>query len=95
MHSLYRKKWQNFAFAEERGQTNNGREEAEEGAAARNLQPVQRLEAEAATIEAASSSQRHDHAGTASVLRSNGQGGLEEKEMKYDVYAYLLFILTI
>ena len=81
MLSPYRKKWQDFAFAEERGQTNNGREEAEEGAAARNLQPVQRLEVEAATIEAASPSQGYDHAGAAPILRSNGQGGLEEKEM--------------
>ena len=78
---LCRKKWQNFAFAQERGKTDNRDKEAEEGATARNLQPVQRVKAEATTIKVASSYQGYDHAGAAPVLRSNGQGGLEEKEM--------------
>ena len=78
---LYRKEWQNFAFAEVRGQTSIRREEAEEGAAARDLQPVQRVEAKAAAIEVASPPKGHDHAGAPPVLRSNGQGGLEKEEM--------------
>jgi len=52
---LYRKEWQNFASAQVRGQEFNGRQKEEEGAAARNLQPVQRVKAEATTIEVASS----------------------------------------
>ena len=88
---LYRKEWQDFASAQVRGQTFIGREKEKEGAAARNFQPVQRVKAEATTIEVASFYQGYDHAGAAPVLRSNGQGGLEEKEMKNVILCIYLF----
>ena len=82
---------QNFAFAQEWGQEFNGRQKEEEGAAARNLQPIQRVKAKAAATKVASPSQGHDHDGATPVLRSNGQGGLEEKEMKNVILCISLF----